>query len=160
MDNIKIGEWLKSLLRSRYPHRKVIVDVTQGLLSSWLSDNCLMSYFPEGNTFNFKTTISGVAWSKEEANLYLVKTCRNKISIKSLSEFIIYPIIAKPYRAMIISPSGANSTLSKLITVYGRIDVLNYKEKISKDSIIRICRWDSSTNNIDYNSTLPYGYHP
>ena len=157
---MNIREWLKSLIKSRYPQRKVIVDVARALLSAWLIDNRLMSYFPDGNSYNFKTTIYGVACSKDEAALYLIRTCRNKISMKSLSEFVIYPIIAKPYRALIISPAGANSTLSKLITVYGRIDVLNYKEKISKDSVIRICKWDVNKNTIDYNSTLPHGYHP
>ncbi len=61
---------------------------------------------------------------------------------------------------MIISPKGANSALEKLIMVHGRIDVLNYLDRQTKNSIIRICKWDSNRNTVDYNATIPLGYHP
>lgn len=153
--------WFYNLLKKRYKRKKILVEDTSRIkLSKWLETKNLLKFVSDGLCYDFKIDITGAIISADSANLILIECKAGAISVKDLSQILGYSKIALPSRAFIMSPAGANSTLSKLITVYGRIDVLNYKEKISKDSVIRICKWDVNKNTIDYNSTLPYGYHP
>jgi len=156
-----ICEWLSRLLKNRYKEQTIIVeDISRISLSKWLETNNILKFIPDGVCYDFKIDIIGAVISVDSANLYLVECKAGPITIKDLSQILGYSKIAMPLRSMIISPEGANSTLSTLVTVHGRTDILNYKDKISKDSIIRICKWDMTRNTIDYNFTLPYGYHP
>jgi hypothetical protein len=156
-----ICHWLEKLLRNRYKRFKIIVANTSNIrLNSWLQKENLLSFFPDGLCYDFKIDITGIILQPKRAGLYFIECKASYITIKDLCQILGYSIIASPVKALIISPKGPSTILEKLITVHGRIDILNYPLPDHKNSLIRICKWDNARNTLDYNFTIPLGCHP
>jgi hypothetical protein len=156
-----IAFWIEELLRARFRKQEIIVEDTSAIeLSTWLSTHNLASKIEYGEFFNFKVDITGVIINRINAKLFLVECKLKYITINDLSQILGYSRIANPYRAMIISPFGANRNLHRLVMVSGRNEVLRFDDDQSNDSVIRICKWNINRKDIDYSASIPLGFHP
>ncbi len=152
--------WLCKLLNSRYRDSRIIVaDTSTTRLSSWLQKNKIARFFKDSECYDFKIDVTGVIIKSNNASLYFVECKASYITLKDIGQIFGYSRIANPTRSIIISPKGASIALEKLITVRGRTDIIDYSMN-RKANIIRICKWDIDKQSIDYNSTIPLGYHP
>ncbi|MCL4239001.1 MAG: hypothetical protein KJ047_12210 [Anaerolineae bacterium] len=76
------------------------------------------------------------------------KTCQGRV-------LLCYARIARPHFAFLIAPQGANRSLTHLLTVYRRLDVLEYfAEQGRLPRALIVARWDAHGGTIAFDSIV------
>jgi len=153
--------WIHDFLKSQFKDSEVLTEDTSRIkLSKWLFDKGLCSRIRGAEFFDFNIGITAVTINEKDLRLYLIEHKSKIISIKDVSQMWGLCRIVQPYRSIIISHFGANENLIKLIVDNAQIDVLRYGGKENIDSLIRIYKWDTERNDVDFFASLPLGFHP
>jgi hypothetical protein len=77
--------------------------------------------------------------------------CKNTtLSLINLSQLIGYSSIALPIYAILLSPQGMGTTLTKLLQTYNRKDVLEFKP----NRRIQVIKWDFNKQDIDHMNSI------
>ncbi|MHA1492007.1 MAG: hypothetical protein ACTSRI_20445 [Promethearchaeota archaeon] len=147
-----IKKWLKELLISNYPKKKVYTfDTSQIYLNKFIQDKNWTSYRSDYPTYQIKIDILGVLIEKDNLDFIFIEVKNIKISLKDVSQLLGYSRVAKPLHSLIISPKWISNPVKILFDTYRRFDVLKYNE----NKYIKICKWDDNKKDIDYNYIYP-----
>ncbi|MHA1271800.1 MAG: hypothetical protein ACTSVV_15955 [Promethearchaeota archaeon] len=147
-----IREWLKNLLKSRFPGKKIdTFDTSQIYLSKFIQNKNLTSYRSDYPTYQIKIDILGIIMDNQGLEFIFVEVKNKKISLKDISQLLGYSRVAKPLLSLILSPKWISDPVRILFDTYRRFDILNYE--INKQ--LKICKWDDDKNDIDYNYIYP-----
>lgn len=103
--------------------------------------------------FNFKIDVFSIVEIKKRMRLIIVECKKNAIGLIHLSQLVGYSQIMMPWRSILLSPKGVNSSLKKFITVHK----MNHLLKYGKDGRISICKWHIDKMRPDSSNVLPLG---
>lgn len=152
----EVVSWLNTYLKHKYPRATIkSYDTSKENLCEFIRRHKLMQYFSEAETYVIKVDITGVIRYNEKCLLAFVECKTKPISLRDISQLIGYSKVVLPVFSIIVSPRGISSTVSKLIDVYRRYDVLTYKNNHK----VRIACWSKNTKDIDVSTLLPHGEH-
>ncbi|MFW9874336.1 MAG: hypothetical protein ACFFG0_14620 [Candidatus Thorarchaeota archaeon] len=147
-----IKDWLKNLLKSYYPRKKIdTYDTSSVFLSKFIQDSNWMKYRDDYATYQIKIDILGVLIYQKNLDFVFVEVKNTKISLKDISQLIGYSRVAKPLYSFIISPKWVSDPVRSLFEKYRRFDILTY----DKNRIIKIVKWDCEKRDIDFNYIYP-----
>ena len=80
-----------------------------------------------------------------EGELVFVEVKIGQLKLIDLSQIIGYSCIALPIFSILIAPAGMGSTLAKLLTSFGRTDILEFRPGRK----IQVLKWDERKQDID-----------
>lgn len=148
----KIKAWLENYLKSLHANSTIIVEDTHNIkLSSFLENIGKYKYFPGYEAYDIKVDITGLIVQNNKVELVFVECKTKPVKLLDVGQLLGYCLVARPKYAYLISPRGFSSPLKKLISVYGRLEVLKYDE----NRYIKLAKWDNKRNEIDYMQILP-----
>ncbi|MHB8853354.1 MAG: hypothetical protein ACYC6P_08380 [Ignavibacteriaceae bacterium] len=148
-----IIKWLKKDLQQRFGKKakKIqVLDTHDSDLSNFIIKLNYQGYFPEFTTFQIRQDITGFIEYSDKVDLVFIECKNTTLSLISLSQLIGYSSIALPIYAILLSPHGMGTTISKLLKTYNRKDVLEFKP----NRRIQIVKWDFKKQDIDYMSSI------
>ena len=153
---LSITVWFEKWLRAKNKGCEIVVADTHNIrLSKFISEIGGKDKFSLSDTFDIQVDITGVIKRKEIWELALIEVKVRSLTLKNVGQLLGYCIVSCPMYAFLISPQGPNRSLSRLITTYGRRDILEYH----KGRYIRLGRWVTVRNEIDPHSIIPKGMH-
>jgi len=148
-----IKKWLKTLLESNYPKKKIqTYDTSRIYLNKFIQDKNWISLCPQYAPYQIKIDILGVLFEKNNIKFVLVEVKNTRISLKDISQLIGYTRVVNPLHSIIISPYWISDPVKILFDTYKRNDILKFGNKS-----IKICKWDLNKKNVDYNFKYPSG---
>lgn len=151
-----IVKWFEDILRSKYKKYEIeVYDTHKEKLSKFLQRKGYHKYFSLFDTFEIQVDITAILRRKEEVGLAFIEVKSGYYNLKDVGQLLGYCHVAKPIIAIIISPYGPSKALKRLIQTYGRNEVLKYEE----NKYIKMVEWNERTQDIEYQSILPVGYH-
>ena len=123
-----------------------VLDTHDSDLSNFIIKLNYQKFFPEFATFQIRQDITGFIEYSNRVDLVFVECKNTTLSLLNLSQLIGYSCIALPIYAILLSPEGMGSTLSKLLQTYNRKDVLEFKP----NKRIQVIKWDYKKHDIDH----------
>jgi len=151
--------WLKDFLQNKVRGAELIqtYDTSKINLSNLLIRKGLQRYFGEEFiTYDVKVDVTGVIIKNSKGRLALVECKLAPITLRDFSQLLGYSVVVKPFCSIILSPMGVSDNLTKLLTSFGRTDILRYHEKHE----IALAKWDETKKDIDYMTLIPKGWSP
>lgn len=153
--------WAERWVREQVGARKPEGYDTHGFqLNDLIKRERLENFFGsrEWETFDIKVDIVVFYRASSRSGMVFVECKVGPISVGDLSQLLGYCKIAKPTHAFLVSPGGIGTTVSRLISVYKRLDILEYTcEPGVVPRRIVLGRWDGGTAALDAGSVLPDG---
>lgn len=148
--------WLRTILNKKHKGAHIIVeDTSNKVLSNWLFDHNLHSYFRDYKSFEIEVDVTGIAITETKITLAFVECKLDKITLKDLSQLLGYSKVAAPSLSLILSPKGLSESMNLLLNVYRRYDILRY----NVDKCIIVGKWDSQKMEPDISSLIPKDAH-
>jgi hypothetical protein len=146
--------WLESYLNSAYPKSTITVlpDTQQKQLRAVLSAAELTEHFPECSAWEVKVDVAGVVQRRSGVHLAFVELKVPAISLADVGQLLGYCRVCRPTDAFLLSAGGISSDLTRLLTVYGRLDVLDFDGRS-----MQVGRWDKDRCQPDWSSLIPGG---
>ena len=144
-----IIKWLTTDLKQRFGKKakKIqVLDTHDSDLSNFIMQLSYQKFFPEFTTFQIRQDITGFIEYEDKVELVFVECKNTTLSLINLSQLIGYSSIALPIYAILLSPQGMGTTLSKLLQTYNRKDVLEFKPNRK----IQVIKWDLNKQDIDF----------
>jgi len=147
-------EWLKGTLREKFPRAsiEILADTDRKYLRSALSAAGLACEFPDCGAWEVKVDVVGVVRRRHLTTLAFVELKAAPISLAHVGQLLGYCRVSKPSLALLLSPEGASSDLERLLTTYGRTDILAFE-----GNTIRVGAWDTARAEPDWGSLIPRG---
>lgn len=149
-----IIKWLTTELIQKYGNmaKKIqVYDTHDSDLRNFIMKLNYQQFFPEFINYQIRQDITGFIEYDDKVDLVFVECKITTLSLINLSQLIGYSSIALPIYAILISPKGMGTTLTKLLKTYNRLDILEFKPNRK----IQIIKWDQNKQDIDYlNSVL------
>ncbi|KAB2852047.1 MAG: hypothetical protein LC124_13565 [Ignavibacteriales bacterium] len=148
-----IINWLQNDLQQRFGKeaKKIqVLDTHDSDLSNFIMNLNYQRFFPEFATYQIRQDITGFIEYKEKVDLVFVECKNTTLTLINLSQLIGYSSIALPLYAILLSPKGMGTNLSKLLLTYNRKDVLEFKP----NRRIQIIRWDFDKKDIDHLNSI------
>ncbi|MEM2868236.1 MAG: hypothetical protein QXR84_07120 [Candidatus Bathyarchaeia archaeon] len=124
--------------------------ITKLLLNERLTPHFSNEYL----TYDIKVDITGIIIRGGRGELVFVECKLGKISLREFSQLLGYSVVAKPKYSLILSPMGVSDSLRKLISSFGRTDIIEY----SKGRKIALAKWDGNKMDIDRTTIIPPGW--
>ncbi|MGH9877913.1 MAG: hypothetical protein ACRD5H_09760 [Nitrososphaerales archaeon] len=147
-----ILRWLQDYLTNKYPRALVkTFDVHSVDLSDFIQRHKYTKFFPEYSTYKIRVDLLGLVFEKNMCRMAFVEVKVSALSLMNFSQLLGYCKIVKPESAFLISPQGMAKPLNQLLTHFNRVDILEF----DKNRFIRVARWNSSRNAIDFDSVIP-----
>lgn len=103
--------------------------------------------------FGFKIDVFGVVKIRQSLRLIIIECKKDSIGLVHLGQLLGYSQIIMPWRSILLSPHGVNSSLNKFITIHKMDHLLRY----GQDGKISICKWDIDKRRPDFSRVLPTG---
>jgi hypothetical protein len=151
----EVKAWLHGLLSQRVKGAKVYTyDTSKAVLSKFLFDNKIHTYFQGYQTFEIQVDVTGVMVSQTAAELVFVECKLNPISLIDVSQLLGYSKVANPWTSIIVSPKGISDSINLLFNVYQRYDVLEYDKQGRK---VQIATWLQTRKDVDQSTIIPKG---
>jgi len=151
-----VMEWLKSVLQSQHRRTEIRVwDSSSTKLSRIIEDNNLAEFYPDYQSFDISVDVVGAVMKSVRPDLVFVECKLQAITLRDLGQLLGYCRVAKPAKALLISPAYISQGMHYLLKAYDRTEVLEYGDNQS----ILIARWDDGKRDIDVSSILPNGRH-
>lgn len=149
--------WLASFLRQQFRRATigVLPDTDRVRLGTVLSRSGLTSFFPECSAWEVKVDVAGVVHRRGGADLVFVELKAGPISLRDVGQLLGYCRVCRPIGAFLLSPEGLSSDLQRLLTTYGRIDVLRFGA-----DYIRVGSWLTSRRQPAWGDVIPGGALP
>lgn len=148
-----IIKWLSKDLQQRFGKKakKIqVIDTHDSDLRNFIMKLNYQKFFPEFTTFQIRQDITGFIEYADKVDLVFVECKNTTLSLINLSQLIGYSSIALPIYAILLSPQGMGTTISKLLKTYNRKDVLEFKPKRH----IQIIKWDFQKQDIDFMNSV------
>lgn len=152
-----VRQWLHHFLRSRFRGAQIdAYDSSELRLSRLIEDKNLYEGLPpDWPTWDIQVDVTGFAQSPNGTHLALVECKLKPLTLDHLAQLLGYARIARPHFAFLISPQGLKDPLRKLLTVYQRLDVLEYfAETDHMARALILARWDVSARTIAFDSLV------
>ncbi|MDO9576586.1 MAG: hypothetical protein Q7J16_01745 [Candidatus Cloacimonadales bacterium] len=148
-----ICKWLESYLNCKFvkDSKKItVLDTHASYLSNFIIKLKYQKYFPEFSTYQIQQDITGFIEYNDKVELVFVECKLDQLTLSNLSQLIGYSFIAKPFISILLSPKGMSNSLERLLNVFNRRDILQYRPKRK----ILIIKWDIHKQDIDYMSSI------
>lgn len=148
-----IIRWLENNLRGRFgkiAKNILVLDTHDSDLSNFIIQLGYQKFFPEFSTYKIRQDITGFIEYDNRIDLVFVECKNTFLSLSHLSQLVGYSCIALPIYSILISPQGMGSTLSKLLKVFGRKDILEFRPKHK----IQVLKWDFQKQDIDFMNSI------
>jgi hypothetical protein len=146
--------WLGDFLALRSRGRKVNIlpDTEQRPLRNVLTAAGLSGRFDECGAWEARVDVVGVIASDRRADLAFVELKWQAITLRDVGQLLGYCRVCRPAHAFLLSPRGVSGELRRLLTVYGRLDVLQFENRS-----IYVGSWNESRSEPDWSSLIPPG---
>ena len=148
-----ICKWLESYLNCKFvkDSKKItVLDTHDSYLSNFIIKLKYQKYFPEFSTYQIQQDITGFIEYNDKVELVFVECKLDQLTLSNLSQLIGYSFIAKPFISILLSPKGMSNSLERLLNVFNRRDILQYRPKRK----ISIIKWDIHKQDIDYMKSI------
>jgi hypothetical protein len=152
-----VRQWLHHFLCSRFKGARVnTYDSSELRLSHLIEDKNLYEGLPpDWPTWDIQVDVTGFAQSPAGTHLALVECKLKPLALDHLAQLLGYARIARPHFAFLISPQGLKSSLSQLLAVYQRLDVLEYFAETDRMArALILARWDATVETIAFDSLV------
>lgn len=152
-----VRQWLHRFLSDRFKNARIdTYDASAMRLSRLIEDqNLHEGLSPDWPTWEIRADVVGFVRSPGVTRLTLVECKINSLTLDHLAQLLGYARIARPHFAFLIAPQGANRSLTQLLTVYRRLDVLEYfAEQGCLSRALIVARWDAHGGTIALDSTV------
>lgn len=152
-----VRQWLRRFLRNRFKGARVdVYDSSQVSLARLIEDKELHEGLPaDWPTWDIQVDVTGFAQSPNSTHLTLVECKLKPLALDDLAQLLGYARIARPHFAFLISPRGLKAPLSQLLTVYQRLDVLEYAAETDRmPRALLLARWDAPAGTIAFESLV------
>lgn len=143
-----IINWLKKRLKEQFgkkANKITVLDTHDSDLLNFIIKLKYQKFFPEFTTYKIRQDITGFIEYEDKVELVFVECKNGKLSLINLSQLIGYSCIALPIISILIAPQGMGTTLSKLLTSYNRVDILEFRPNRK----IQVLKWDYNKKDID-----------
>jgi len=149
-----VAVWLERRLQALFPRWSVeAFDTSRQRLSSFLERNGLLKAFVGSEAFEIEVDITGLMRRGSKTHLAFVECKIGPISLKDIGQILGYSRVASPMLSVILSPAGMSDSVNLLLTVYNRVDILEYGD----GKRIKIGTWDLDRKQLDPSSVIPPG---
>jgi ribosomal protein S27E len=152
-----VARWLHRFLSDRFKNAQIETYVPSSMcLSRLIADGSLhKGLSSDWPTWNIRIGVVGFIRFPHTTHLALVD-CRNTaLTFDHMARAVACARIARPHFAFLIAPQGANRSLSQLLTVYRRLDVLEYfAEQGRLSRALIVARWDTHGGAIALGSVV------
>ncbi len=148
-----ICKWLESYLNCKFvkDSKKItVLDTHDSYLSNFIIKLKYQKYFPEFSTYQIQQDITGFIEYNDKVELVFVECKLDQLTLSNLSQLIGYSVIAIPFISILLSPKGMSNSLERLLNVFNRRDILQYRPKRK----ISIIKWDIHKQDIDYMKSI------
>jgi hypothetical protein len=150
-----VMDWLKGVLQSQNKRAEIRVwDSSATSLIQIIENNNLAEFYPDYQSFDIAVDVVGAIYRKDRPDLIFVECKHKPITLRDLGQLLGYCRVAKPAKALLISPEYISQSMHYLLKTYDRTEVLDYGDSQS----ILIARWDQSKRDIDISSIIPTGW--
>ena len=146
--------WLRSFLGQKCSRANITIipDTDRRQLRSALNDVSLGAAFPESSAWEVKVDVVGVVSRGRRNSLAFVELKVKPISLVNVGQLLGYCRVCRPTEAFLLSSMGLSSDLYRLLTTYGRTDILRFES-----GVIRVGGWDVSQGSPDWSTVIPPG---
>ena len=148
-----ICKWLESYLNVKFAkdsNKITVLDTHDSYLSNFIINLKYQKYFPEFSTYQIQQDITGFIEYNDKVELVFVECKLDQLTLSNLSQLIGYSFIAKPFISILLSPKGMSNSLERLLNVFNRRDILQYRPERK----ISIIKWDVNKQDIDYMNSI------
>jgi len=148
-----IIRWLENDLIQKYgkkARRVTVLDTHDSDLSNFLMKLGYQKFFPEFATYQIRQDITGFIEYSDRVDLVFIECKNEPLSLMHLSQLIGYSCIALPVNAILLSPQGMGTTMSKLLQTFNRKDILEFRPQ----KRIQIIKWDYNKQDVDYMNSI------
>ena len=155
-----VEQWLRRYLQQRYPRQRIITQVCAfrrlNKLINHLGIGALLPH--EWASWDVQVDIVGFVCSAQKASIVLIECKSRPIALPHLSQMIGYCRVVRPAMGLILSPKGISNSLKRLLTIFGRQDVLVYDQPHQQAArYVTLARWDAQSKSPDASSVVPSG---
>ena len=140
--------WLENKLKGDFGKKakKIsVLDTHDSDLSNFIIKLKYQRFFADFPTYKIRQDITGFIEYEDKVELVFVEVKIGQLKLIDLSQIIGYSCIALPIFSILIAPAGMGSTLAKLLTSFGRTDILEFRPGRK----IQVLKWDERKQDID-----------
>ena len=144
--------WLERYVKEKYRRYEVIsVDAHAERLDRVLAKYNIVNEMANG--VDIQIDVLAIAKKKNDTKLFFIEAKKTRLTLRDLGQLWAYCKMVDPDEAFLLSSAGLGS-LNKLLNGFRREDLLNFGDgkKIKK---MRVGKWDTTMNSVDYNSIIP-----
>lgn len=148
-----IIRWLEKDLQERFgkkAKRITVLDTHHNDLNNFIMKLSYQNFFPEFSTYQIRQDITGFIEYENRVDLVFIECKINTLKLIDLSQLVGYSCIALPIYAVLLSPKGLGKTLSKLLKVFDRKDILEFRPNRK----IQVIHWDYIKQDMDYMNSV------
>jgi len=149
--------WLERYLRQAHRGAMVTIlpDTERRQLRAVLSEADFAPHFPESSAWEVRVDVVGVVERKSEVLLAFVELKATPITLVNVGQLLAYCRVCRPSEAFLLSSKGLSGDLDRLLTTYGRLDVLEFGQ-----TTMQVGRWHCGRKEPDWSSMIPGGAFP
>lgn len=147
-------EWLQKYLEDKYKNADIItIDAHSKTLDTYLKEYNVLDQYPLTVGLDIQVDILGIIKKGNRVFLAFIEAKKTQLNLHDLGQLWAYCKLCDPLEAFLLSSSGLGS-LNKIINNLLREDLLDFGDgKLIKK--MKVGKWDTSSNSIDYNSLVP-----
>lgn len=154
----EVVKWLNEFLSTKFPKARIeVADTSKIALKDFIARRNLQTCFrPEWVSYDLQVDVTGVALSKNAAQLAVVECKTVPLTLAHTSQLLGYSRVALPLFSFLVSPQGYSDALTSLLKTYSRTDVLEYYwERGKSPRTLILATWDSRVRSIEPSTILP-----
>lgn len=147
-----IEAWCCQYLKDRYKGYEIFTTHRTSKISLDAYLKTIGVEIKEAIGLSIKIDIVGVLRRNNNVKLMFIEVKDSPLTLKDLGQLWGYTQLLNPVESVLISPQGLGS-LEYLLKVLQREDLLVYGKR--RERMMKVCRWDTNRNAIDYFSMIP-----
>ena len=139
--------WLENKLKDDFGKKAkkiTVLDTHDSDLSNFIIKLKYQRFFADFPTYKIRQDITGFIEYEDKVELIFVEVKIGQLKLIDLSQIIGYSCIAMPIFSILIAPAGMGSTLAKLLTSFGRKDILEFRPGRK----IKVLKWDEKNKTL------------
>lgn len=147
-------DWLHLHLNRRHRQGRILIlpNTDRRQLRHSLVEIGLQGKFPESSAWEIKADVVAVVQRQRASSLVLIELKATAATLRDVGQLLGYCRVCRPEEAFLLSARGLSPELRRLLTVYGRTDILEFGGKS-----LRVGKWDEARNEPDWGSVIPSG---
>ena len=146
--------WLQKYLEDNYKNSEIItIDAHARTLDSYLQEQGVLEYYPQIVGLDIQIDVLGIIKSNNKVSIVFIEAKKTQLNLHDLGQLWAYCKLCDPLEAFLLSSYGLGS-LNKLFNNLLRDDLLDFGDgKLIKK--MKLGKWDTLSNNIDYKTLIP-----